>query len=62
MEKFWDALKSSTITQGILTTSLTVTVCYLAATGKPIPDLVGYGFASALSFFFGAKVQQALGR
>jgi len=62
MSDFWDALKRSVITQGLITLSLTVTICYLAATGKPIPDLIAYGFTSALSFFFGSKIQQALGR
>lgn len=62
MKDFWKAFRESTITQGLITLVLTVTICYLAACEKPIPTLIAYGFTSALSFFFGAKIQQALGR
>lgn len=61
MDNFWKALKESTITQGLITLALTVTVCYMAAVKQPIPDLIAYGFTAALSFFFGSKVQQKLG-
>lgn len=62
MSKFWELLKESTITQAAITIILTVTVCYMAGTGQPIPDLIAYGFMSALSFFLGAKTQQILRR
>lgn len=62
MSKFWDLVRESVITQGIITIILTTTVCYLAGTGQPVPDLIAYGFMSALSFFLGAKTQQILRR
>lgn len=62
MKQFWNLVKESTITQGVVTLGLTGTVCYLAITGQPVPELVAYGFTAVLGFFFGAKTQQALGR
>jgi len=62
MSTFWDLLKNSTITQGLVTLVLTATVCYLAITGQPVPELVAYGFTAVLGYFFGVKTQQAIGR
>jgi len=62
MRTFWDLLKNSTITQGLVTLVLTGTVCYLAITGQPVPELVAYGFTAVLGYFFGVKTQQAIRR
>jgi hypothetical protein len=60
VRQFWGLVKSSAITQWMVALTLTATICYMAATGKPIPDLLAYGFTSVLSFAFGAKVAQAI--
>ena len=62
MSTFWNLLKDSVITQGLVTLALTVTVCYLGVTGQPVPELVAYGFTAVLGYFFGVKTQQAIRR
>ena len=62
MPQFWRLLKDSIIVQGLVTLALVGTFCYLVATGRPVPDSLQGLLGLALGFFFGAKVQQALGR
>jgi len=55
MQTFWALLRESVILQGTLTLCFTVTVCYLAVTGQPIPELLTQGTMLILGFFFGSK-------
>ena len=62
METFWRLLEKSTITSGILATMLIASVCYLAVTQQPIPDLLTVATSTLLGFFFGSKVESAYRR
>lgn len=62
MKEFWKQLKESTITQSVVTMALIGVSCYLWASGQPIPQELWTADTFVLGFFFGAKVQHALGR
>ena len=55
MSIFWSLLRESVIVQGTITLCFVVTVCYLALTAQPIPELMAQGMMLILGFFFGAK-------
>lgn len=62
MEKFWNLLRESVITQALVTLVLVITVCFMAATGREIPDLLNTALIAVLCFYFGTKSQQLLNR
>lgn len=59
MSKFWQLLEKSTITSGALAVMLVGSMCYLAVTSQPIPDLLTVSTSTVLGFFFGAKVERS---
>jgi uncharacterized membrane protein len=62
MNKFWDLLKESTVTQAAVTVAVIGVSCYLWATGQPIPENLWTADTFVLGFFFGAKVAQVARR
>lgn len=62
MKQFWNLLRDSTLTQAAVTVCVVGVSCYLWATGQPIPQELWTADTFVLGFFFGAKVQQTLGR
>lgn len=59
MNRFWDLLANSTITQTVLSTVLVGAVVYLAVTGQDVPEILSALAGTAVGFFFGAKTTQA---
>jgi len=57
MDKFWDLLEQSVIVSGFVVVAVFGTVCYLAVTGQPIPEMMGDAALIIVGFFFGAKTQ-----
>lgn len=51
-------LRESVLIQGLITSSLVITTCYLWATGQTVPTELWTADTIVLGFFFGAKVQQ----
>lgn len=62
MNKFWNLLRESVITQALVTLVLVITVCFMAATGRAIPQLLEWSLVAVLCFYFGTKSQQLLQR
>ena len=56
MAKFYELLEQSTITQALITSVLVITVCFLWATGKPIPSDLFQLTITVVGFWFGSKV------
>lgn len=61
MTKFMELLEQSTITQALITTALVFTVCFLWATGKPIPSDLFQLTITVVGFWFGSKIGFAQG-
>jgi hypothetical protein len=60
MERFWELLQESVLVQGSVTLVLVVTLCFMFATGRPVPDtLIGFAML-VLGFWFGTKSQRAI--
>lgn len=55
MNRFWDLLQQSTIVSGLLALTVWGAIVYLAVTGQPVPDILYFGGASIIGFFFGNK-------
>lgn len=62
MTKFWQLVRESVITQALVTLVLVITVCFMAATGRVIPELLEWSLIAVLCFYFGTKSQQLLNR
>lgn len=62
MEKFWQLLEDSVITQSVLTISVWAAILYLCVAGRDVPALLADGGWAILGFWFGAKSQQAVAR
>jgi len=62
MQTFIDLLKSSALVQGTIALSCIVTMVYLYATGKPVPDTLVKITLMILAYYFGTKTQQAVNR
>ncbi len=60
MDKFWEYMGESVITQALITLLLVLTICYLFVTGREVPALLGTLCGSVLGFWFGTKSQYAL--
>ena len=54
---FWELMRQSVIVQALLTLFIWVTILYLYATGKVVPDTLLFAGSTILGFYFGAKVQ-----
>lgn len=55
MRTFWDLLHESTILSGFIVLTCVGSVCYLAVTGKTIPDILINISMIIVGFFFGTK-------
>ncbi len=62
MDKFWKLFEESVIVQALITLGLVTTVCYLFATGQPVPELLSYSLMLVLGYYFGSKAQLAIGK
>ena len=60
MEKFWQLLEDSVITQSILTISIWAAIIYLCVAKQEVPPLLADGGWAILGFWFGAKSAQAV--
>lgn len=58
----WSLLQQSVIISGLLALILVSSVCYLAVTGGPVPDVLHNALGLILGFFFGARMQSSIGR
>jgi hypothetical protein len=56
MNKFWELLEQSIITQAIITTLVVGLWVYLLATGRAIPDTLTTILQLLIGFYFGSKV------
>ncbi len=58
MTKFWELFRSSVVLQFTLAIMFGATVCYLYASGRPVPEGLMQALMLILGFVFGQKVQQ----
>ena len=56
MKVFLDLVRSSVITQGIITITMLVIVGYLVLTGQTVPDQIWNLTILVIGFYFGSKV------
>lgn len=56
MDKFWDLLKQSVITQAIITVVVIVVDCYMIIAGRTIPAELWAITSLVIGFYFGSKV------
>jgi hypothetical protein len=57
MQKFWELLEKSVVTQGIITIALIGVVTYLVVAGRAIPEGIMEALFLVLGFYFGGKVE-----
>lgn len=62
MDKFWQLLADSVITQGLITLTLILTTCYLVVFGRAVPAELWAADGLVIGYFFGAKQQQFISR
>lgn len=62
LSRFLDLLERSVIVQGIVTTLVIGTMCYLFVIGRPIPEVLVTFASLILGYWFGTKSQNALNR
>jgi len=62
MSKFWELFGESIIMQSVITTLPLGVVCYLWATGKPVPADAMHVVWAAVAFWMGTKTQYMLNR
>jgi uncharacterized membrane protein YfcA len=60
MDRFWEAMKESTISQSILTVGIWGAVIYLVCTQQPVPEVLSVGASAILGYWFGSKNQYQL--
>lgn len=58
MDCFWDEFSKSTIVSGALALTIWGVICYLAVTAQPVPEIMYFGGAAIIGYFFGAKNKQ----
>lgn len=56
MNKFWELLEQSVITQSLITFMVMLTLCVMFIQGRVIPEFLTYVAASVLYFWMGSKV------
>ena len=54
-DKFLDLWKSSALVQGLMALIVTVTICYMEATGAEASPVLVALVATIVGFYFGAK-------
>lgn len=59
-DKILDLLKSSAVTQGVLSILIVAGYLYLIITGTPIPGFLEGLVGLVVGFFFGGKAQAAV--
>jgi len=59
MTNFWDLFKQSVILSGFITVLCIGCLCFLAVTGRPIPEVLVNICLIVVSFFFGTKATSA---
>lgn len=57
MDKFWQLLADSVITQGLITLALVITTCYMVIAARPVPAELWAADGLVIGYFFGAKQQ-----
>lgn len=57
MDRFWDAFNKSTIVSGLLALMVWGAIVTLAIMAREIPDILYFGGAAIIGFFFGSKTQ-----
>ena len=62
MDKFWELFRESVIVQACLALVMLITICYMYAMGREVPDSLMNAFMVVLGFYFGQKVQQAISK
>lgn len=62
MEWFKGQFAQSTIISGTLAIAIWSAIIYLAIVGQTIPEILYFGGASVIGFFFGSKVGKVEGR
>jgi hypothetical protein len=58
MEKFWELVKESVIVQGLMSLTMTVTVCILYLQGRSVPTELFALLGCIIGFYFGGKMAQ----
>lgn len=53
-----DLFKSSAIIQGFMALAGFGVICYLAAVGRPIPEIIAALVGTIVGYYFGTKTQQ----
>jgi hypothetical protein len=56
MSNFWDLLKSSAVTQGIITIMVLALDMVLIIQGRPVPDFFTAITSLVVGFYFGSKI------
>ena len=56
---FWDLFKQSVILQAIMALAMLGAIIYLVCVGRPVPEILAWGFSLILGFYFGTKTSQA---
>lgn len=59
MSWFKEQFAKSTILSGLLALGIWGAIIYLSIAALPIPDILYFGGASVIAFFFGSKVGEA---
>lgn len=59
MSNFWDLFNKSMILSGFITVLTIGCLCFLAVTGRPIPEVLVNICLIVVSFFFGTKVSNS---
>lgn len=54
MNKFWELFEKNVIISGALALALIGVICYLAATGQDIPEVIAGLAGTVIGYFFGA--------
>ena len=57
--KLLDLLEKSVIFSGVITIGIIGAICYLAVTGRPIPETLTNAAMVIVGFFFGARSSKA---
>lgn len=60
MDRFWDALESSALTQWLLTIGMFSVLAAMYLTGRTVPDDLSKAFLMVLVFWFGSKSQAGI--
>jgi len=62
MDWFKGQFERSNIISGFLAVAIWAAIIYLAVVSREVPEILYYGGATVIAFFFGSKVGQTEGR